>query len=68
MAISMIKSYLRNNINFSLFDAFKVDLSRLGHSDVGCYVVSGCIGLVIHKSSGLWERVPRYRLLGARKN
>ena len=56
MAISMINSYLRNNKNFSLFDAFKVALSRLGPIAMWT-VVSGFIGLVIRVLDYIWERV-----------
>lgn len=56
MAISMINSYLRNNKNFSLFDAFKVALSRLGPIAIWA-VVSGFIGLLIRVLDYIGERV-----------
>jgi len=56
MAISMINSYLRNNKNFSLFDAFKVAMLRLGPIAMWA-VVSGFIGLVIRVLDYIGERV-----------
>ena len=46
MAISLIHSYLRNNKNFSLLDAFKIAMSRLSPIAMWAFV-SGFIGLLI---------------------
>ena len=56
MAISMINSYLRNNKNFSLFDAFKIAMSRLGPIAMWAFV-SGFIGLLIRILDYIGERV-----------
>lgn len=56
MAISMINSYLRNNKNFSLFDAFKIAMSRLGPIAMWAFV-SGFIGSLIRILDYIGERV-----------
>ena len=56
MAIFMINSYLRNNKNFSLFDAFKIVMSRLGPIAMWAFV-SGFIGWLIRILDYIGERV-----------